>query len=268
MTKHMYIPDTQVKPGVPLDHLDWAGHYMVDKKPDVVVMAGDFADMESLCSYDIGKKSFEGRRYKADIEVAHEAMRRLLTPLWTFNSKAVKNHEKRYSPTLVMLGGNHEQRIVTAVEQDAKLEGMLSLEDLGYEGYGWEVIPFLQPVVIDGIAYSHYFPSGVLGRATTSARALLTKMHMSCVAGHLQGRDIAYGKRADGQEITAIIAGSYYQHDEAYLSPFTNTHWRGLYMFHDVRNGSFDEMAVSLKYLKEKYSERTLLGESVQKGAE
>ena len=32
--KHMVIPDTQVKPGCPVDHLKWAGQYAVDKKPE------------------------------------------------------------------------------------------------------------------------------------------------------------------------------------------------------------------------------------------
>ena len=60
--KHLVIPDVQAKPGVPLEHLDWLGQYIVAKKPDVVVCLGDFADMESLSSYDVGKRSYEGRR--------------------------------------------------------------------------------------------------------------------------------------------------------------------------------------------------------------
>jgi len=251
--KHLVIPDTQVKPGVPMDHLEWAGKYIVDKKPDVVIMLGDFADMESLCSYDVGKKSFEGRRYLADIESAHMGQRLLFSPLWDYNNRAAKNHEKRYNPRLVMIEGNHEARINKAVEADPKLEGVLSYSDLSYEEFGWECHPFLKPVVIDGIAYCHYFPSGVLGRPVSSARALLTKMHMSCVAGHQQGRDIAFSRRADGVEITAIIAGSFYQHDEPYLNPLTNTHWRGLFVLHQVQNGAFDEMAVSIDYLRRRY---------------
>ena len=40
------IPDTQVKPDVPLDHLLYAGRYIASKKPDVIVMIGDWWDME------------------------------------------------------------------------------------------------------------------------------------------------------------------------------------------------------------------------------
>ena len=251
--KHLVIPDTQCKEGVPLDHLTWAGKYIVDKKPDVVVMIGDFSDMESLSSYDVGKKSFEGRRYKVDIETAQKAMTLLLTPLWEFNAKAKKNHEARYTPRLVLTLGNHEDRISRVIESDPKWDGVVSLKDLKYEEFGWEVVPYLQPIIIDGVCYCHYYPSGQMGRPTTSARAIMQKMHMSCIAGHQQGRDIAYGKRADGKNITTMIAGSFYLHNESYLSPMTNQHWRGIVVLHEVHEGQFDEMMVSISYLKKKY---------------
>jgi hypothetical protein len=40
---------------------------------------------------------------------------------------------------------------------DPKLDGVLSLKDLAYEEYGWEVHPFLEVVVVEGVAFSHYF---------------------------------------------------------------------------------------------------------------
>jgi len=160
--------------------------------------------------------------------------------------------DKQYKPRMVLTLGNHENRINRAINEDSKLEGLMSTDDLPYQD--WEVIPFLDVVVIDGIAYSHYFTSGVMGRPITSAQALLTKKHMSCFAGHQQGRQIAYGKRADGTEMTAIICGSCYEHDEDYLGPQGNLHYRGFYVLHDVKDGSYDEMAVSIKFLKERYN--------------
>jgi hypothetical protein len=60
-----------------------------------------------------------------------------------------------------------------AVENDAKLEGLMSYEDLNLRG--WEVHPYLQPVIVDGIAYCHFFTSGVMGRPVTNAKLLLQK---------------------------------------------------------------------------------------------
>ena len=252
--KHLVIPDTQCKPGVPLDHLRWAGNYAAKKKPDVITMIGDFADMESLSSYDVGKKSFEGRRYAKDVEVAREAMSLLVSPIRAEQERLRSNKEKIWRPELYLTLGNHEDRITRAVDSDPKLDGVLKIEDLGYDYFGWKVIPYLEPIVVDGVSYCHYFTSGVLGRSVTSAQQLLNKKHMSCVMGHVQGRQIAYGVRADGSQITAIFVGGFYQHDEHYMRWQGNAQtWRGVWMLHQVDNGSFDEMPVSMNFLRNKY---------------
>ena len=49
----LVLPDCQVKEGVPLDHLEWAGKAICDYRPDVVVNIGDFADMPSLSTHDV-----------------------------------------------------------------------------------------------------------------------------------------------------------------------------------------------------------------------
>lgn len=254
MTKHLVIPDVQAKPGHNFSYLNKLGQYIVEKQPDVIVCIGDWADMPSLSSYDQGKKSFEGRRYKTDIEASHEAMDSLLEPLWTFNTKAKKNKDKQYHPKMVLTLGNHENRINRAVNDDPKLDGVLSVNDLRYEEYGWKVVPFLEVEVIDDIAYSHYFTTGQMGRPCSTASAQLNKKHMSCVAGHQQGLQIATAHRADGNRITSIIAGSCYEHDEDYMSAQGNNHWRGFLVFHGVKpGGQFDIMPVSLEYLNQKY---------------
>lgn len=219
----------------------------------MIVQIGDFADMPSLSSYDVGKKSFEGRRYVTDIEASKRAMDRLLKPLNDYNTRQRKNGKRTYNPRRVLTLGNHEDRISRAINSDPKLDGTLDLSDLGYEAAGWEVHPFLEVVIIDGVAYSHYFVSGVAGRPASTATAQLNKKHMSCVAGHQQGRQSASAYRADGKRITSIIAGSCYEHNEDYLGPQGNVHWRGILVLHDVSDGEFDEMYVNLDYLRNKY---------------
>ena len=246
--KHIVIPDTQVKPGVPLSHLEWAGKYIAEKKPDTIVMIGDFADMESLGMYDVGKKQFEGRRYKKDLEAVHKGMDLLMGPI-----NEAKKKNPKWKPRQVLTLGNHEDRIDRCVSSDPKLEGVISLADLRYKEYGWDVVPYLEPVVIDGIAYCHFFTSGILGKPVTSANALITKKHQSCVMGHVQGRQIAYGTRADGRQLTGLFVGGYYQHDEDYLKWQGNKHWRGIWVLHEVEDGQMDEMPVSLNYLGHKY---------------
>jgi len=252
--KHLVISDTQCKPNESFDHLRWLGKYIVEKKPDVIIHIGDHWDMPSLSVYDIGKKGFEGRKYIDDIEAGNRAMNELMAPIEEYNAKASRQHKPRYKPRLVFTLGNHENRIERAIDSDRKLEGLLSYNDFNLADYGWNVVPYLEPIIIDDIAYCHYFTSGVMGRPVSSARLMLNKKHMSCVMGHVQDRDIAFAKRADGTSMTGIFAGIFYQHDEEYLNAQTNTSWRGVWMLHDVKEGSFDEMPVSLNYLENKYA--------------
>lgn len=253
MTTHLVIPDCQVKPGHSNEYLKSIGNYIIAKKPDVIINIGDFADMPSLSSYDVGKKSFEGRRYRDDVEASKTGMAVLLQPLRDYNRRAARNHHSLYKPRMVLTLGNHENRINRAVNDDAKLDGVLSIRDLGYSDFGWEVYDYLDVVVIDGVAYSHYFVTGVAGRPAGTAAAQFRKTNMSCIAGHQQGLQIHTGNRADGKLLTSVIAGSCYEHNEDYLGPQGNRHWRGIVMCHDVNDGQFDLMPVSLKFLKERY---------------
>lgn len=253
INKILVIPDVQAKPGHDFTYLNNIGKYIVAKKPEVIVQIGDFADMPSLSSYDVGKKSFEGRRYKKDVEATWNAMAALLAPMMEYNAQQKRNGKKQYHPRKVLTLGNHENRIDRAINDDAKLEGMLSINDLKYANFGWEVHPFLEVVTIEGIAFSHYFVTGTAGRPSSTAAAQLNKQHMSCISGHQQGRQMAQAQRADGSRVTSIIAGSCYEHNEDYLGAQGNNHWRGVIMLHNVNNGSFDECFVPLEYIKAKY---------------
>ena len=245
------IPDTQVKPDVKIDHLLYAGKYIASKKPDVVVHLGDHWDMESLCSYDKNKTSFEGRRYKKDIDAGNLAMDLFLQPIKTERERLKVNKKKQWKPRMVFTIGNHEQRIERAIENDCILEDTIGYQDLNLSD--WEVYDYLKPVVIEGIAFAHFFTTGVMGRPCSSARAMLQKKLMSTVMGHVQQRDIAYAQKADNTRITGLFAGMFTQHDEAYLGNQGNSAWNGIWMLNEVNNGQFDELPVSLNYLKNKY---------------
>ena len=254
--KHLIIPDTQVKPNSPTDHLKWAGLYAAEKKPDVIVHIGDHWDMPSLSSWDVGKKSFEGRRYTDDIEAGIAAMKVFLEPIRTEQQRLRINKQKQWNPRMVFTLGNHEQRIGRAIESDSKLDGLIGYDDLKLEEMGWEVYNFLEVAVIDGMAYSHYFTSGIMGRPVSSARNMLSYKMMSCVMGHVQDRDIAYARRADGTNILGLFAGIFYQGHEDYLTPQTNLSWRGIWMLNEVAFGGCDELPVSLNYLRGKYGDQ------------
>lgn len=244
---HCVIPDVQAKPGVPLDHLKWAGQYIAEKRPDVIVCIGDFSDLESLSSYDVGKRSAENKRYKADVEAAHKAMELLMTPIVM---------AKDYNPRLVLTLGNHEDRITRYADSNPLLHEAVSIRDLGYEAWGWEVIPFLQPVKIDGISYCHYFYNPNTGKPYGGANleTRLKTIGMSFTMGHQQGLSVAIRDLADGTRQRGLVAGSFYQHQEAYKGPQGNGHWHGIIFKHEVCNGNYDLMEISLDYLRRRCS--------------
>ena len=239
---HLIIPDVQTKPGVPTEHLRWVGNYIAEKRPDVVVCLGDFADMPSLCSFNLGKAEAEGQRYSFDIAAAKEAMEVLMAPI-----KATKG----YKPRLVMTLGNHEDRIDREAESNPKLVGAISTKDLAYCRWGWEVYPFLKVVKIDGWEYSHFFTSGAMGRPVSSAAAMLRERQNSCVQGHVQYTDVAFHKKTGN---IGIFAGICYLHDEKYLGFQGNTTRRQVIMLHEVNDGAGDPMFVSLAFLEKNYA--------------
>lgn len=248
MATHVVIPDTQVKPGVATDHLGHIGRYIVDQfagKPDVTIIhLGDHHDMPSLSSYDKkGGTKMEGRRYCDDVESGNAAFDLLDTPI---------RRRRSWKPRKLFLMGNHENRISRAAEDNAQLEGTVSLSDLWHSD--WEVSPFLNIVVIDGVSYSHYFYNPMTGRPYGGMiETRIKNIGTSFTMGHQQ--QFKYGEIpvAGGRRI-GMIAGNCYQHDEDYLGPQGNQEWRGIIVCHEVKDGQYDLMKVSLDFLRKRYS--------------
>ena len=253
--RHLIIPDTQIKPGVKLDHLRWAGLYCAAKKPDRGIIIGDWWDMESLSSYDRGKKSFEGRRYRRDIAAGNRGLELFFEPIFEEKERCLREGVE-WNMTLDFTKGNHEDRCDRAQDLQPEFFGMIGDIDFApaLAKYGVRYHPFLKVISLDGVAYAHYFTSGVMGRSVTSARALLTKKHQSCVQGHVQRYEVAIDYDASGKRITGLFAGCYYQHNETYLNPQGNAAtWHGVHMLYGVRNGEYTHNSVELSYLRDRF---------------
>jgi len=259
-TIHVCIPDTQAKAGVPTDHLRWISQYLVDEfrdKPVKIIHLGDHADMPSLSSYDKGKKAMEGRRYLQDIEAANEAWTILNSAIVELNKGRRKTKHRSWNPERHILLGNHENRINRAVDSDAQLEGVISTDDLIYEKTGWQVHPFLDIVWLDGVAYSHYFVAQMTGKPLGgNIETRLRTIGHSFTMGHQQ--TLGYGLRfVAGKSQHGLVAGACYLHNEEYKVQ-SNAHWRGIIVKHEVRDGSYDPMFVSLDYLCRRYEGKSL----------
>lgn len=259
MTDILIIPDSHANPYHHNDRFSILGEYILDKKPEIVVNIGDMADMPSLSSYDKGHKSFEGRRYNDDVAAVLDAQDKLFAPIEVYNQQQRKNGKKQYKPRYVLTLGNHEARIDRVSELQAELDGTVSIEDLGYADYGWEVHKYGIPVIINGVAFCHNFVSGVMGRpigGEHTAHSLLVKNHQSSVQGHSHTRDFCERTTADGRRILGLVVGCYLDEDqhEAYAAKTEHMWWRGIVHLHDVENGEFEPEFINIKQLRKRYA--------------
>lgn len=254
---HILIPDTQIKPGVPTDHLRWAGLYIRDKYSHNnnvrLVHIGDHWDMNSLSQWDKGKKAMEGRRVKEDIKAGNDGFDILCEP-WEVDN-GLRTKASRWRPlSLDFFIGNHEDHITRAVENDAVLDGVLSLDDLNAKAHGFDVHPYLEPREYEGVVYAHYFYNPMTGRpySGTNVELRLKTIGHSFTMGHQQGLLYGLQNTINGPR-HGLVAGSFYLHDEDYKGPQGNRHWRGMVVCHQVEDGRYDPMFLSVEYLCQKY---------------
>lgn len=257
----LVIPDTQVRPGVDTSHFTWLARLVLERRPDVLIHLGDHWDMPSLGSYEsAASKVAHERDVLADIEAGNEAWATFNRELKAWNRQ--RPSRRRYRPKRWLLRGNHDGesnggRIGRALVDQPWIRGLLEAHPL--EAKGWESVPFLVPLDVAGVRYSHFFPQNSRGRVTQSRRgapsahAQVQRVGMSCTAGHQQGLDVSQRVGAHGRQ-RGVIAGSFYRHEEEYLTPQGNEHWHGVLLKHHCVEGDYDLEEVSMAQLERRYS--------------
>lgn len=265
---HVVIGDAHCRPDISNRRFVWLGKYIRDlalANPDAsvkVIDMGDWEDMESLSSYDLGKKSYEGRRYQRDIAAAIDARQKTNQAIDEYNERARDNHKRRLFVEKYSLGGNHsEGRISKVIDSTPMLDGTIGVGDFQLDRYGWTYIPFLKPLELDGFLYQHYFISGVMGRpigGESPALALIRKTLTSCVSGHSHLLDIAHRTTPSGRAVWGIHSGCFLDKDqhEWYAGPANKLWRRGILVLDDVKDGDFKNYTwVSIEQLEKMYAD-------------
>lgn len=246
------VPDQHAHPDHPNDRADWLASLIIDIKPDVVVNAGDAADMPSLSSYDKGKRSFYGKSYKKDIEAHLEFQDRLWSPV---------RATKKKTPYRVILEGNHEHRIERALDLSPELQGTIGFQDYEfYENYH-EVVRYdgSTPGVykLEGILFAHYFPTGISGRpigGERPAHMLVNKHGCSSIQFHTHTLDFATRRTIEGRVINGVVGGCYQDYTNEWAGALGNFWQSGVLLLNDVSDGNFDFQWISIGALKKAYS--------------
>lgn len=245
--KHLIIPDTQCAPDTPLNHLKWIGMAIAEYEPDVVVHLGDHWDMPAASSWSApGSKDKEGARLLHDIEAGNKGLTVLENSMDGFRPKRK-----------IILRGNHEDRLQRLVNKEPVLEGVVGFHLFNDRELGWEVVDYFNgapgAIELDGVMYAHYFANPNTGKPISGTiQNRLAKIGCSFVQGHQQGLLQGNQQYATGLIRHGIVAGSAYLHDESYKG-MANTHWRGIVVLNEVKNGQFCEMPLTLDYLCKKY---------------
>lgn len=248
MTDHLVIPDSHANPRFNNNRFKYVSTYIKRHQPGVIVCMGDLADMDSLCSYDRGKRAFEGRRYKKDIGAANQALE--------FLDNGYQN-VRGYKPRKIFIVGNHENRIDKATQLNPELHGTISIDDIKLRAHGWEVVPFLTIRNVDGVHYSHYFTSGVMGRpigGENPAAALLKRNYVSCTGAHSHLLDFAERTLPAGRKIMGLVAGCLVDYNMDYAHATQHMWWSGITHKRDVKQGQYDLETISMQRLKRLYS--------------
>lgn len=235
------VGDAHVAPGQDLWRFRALGELVAKVRPDVLVSVGDWTDVGSLSSYDVGTVKGEGRRYHLDCKAAHDSMAEL--------EKGMGGYRCRRVLTL----GNHEDRIDRAASKAPHLYGTIQISDLGYEAAGWDVVPYTEPWERQGVTVCHHLASGVMGKpigGETPARSIIIKQHTSAIVGHLHTLDMAQRTVAGGRRLQAMVAGCFFDHRESYAGEANRLWWRGLVILRNVQGGSWDVETVSMDRLK------------------
>lgn len=249
--RHFILPDTQVKPGVPLDHFRWLGKAIAKYEPDRIIHLGDHWDFESVSRHNTPRAQ-EGKRILECIESGNKAL------------EILEEYSDGYQPKhgKFILRGNHEHRLQTYLDNHPELDGLVGYHMLNDKALGWEVVPYRygspQAITLDGISYAHYFANVNTGKPIGgTASYKLAAIGAPFVQGHVQGYDIGTKQYSTGRTIRGIVAGSCYLHDEEYKG-MANSHWRGALVLNEVGDGDFSEMPLTMEYLAKEFEGQPL----------
>lgn len=249
--KMLVIPDAHAHPQYSNERFAWLGALIAEERPDVIACLGDFSDMPSLSGYDKGKRGFEGRRYTRDVDCTREAL-----AMVEEGPASIPG----YDPEKVLFLGNHEARIDRATSDCAELEGAITTRDLGFEEYGWRVVPYMESRSIGGFAISHHFASGVNGRpigGMTMAASMARLLFTSAIVGHSHTLDWARRTRPDGSRVVTLVPGCYTapeQGEESWCKSTSHLWWRGVAILEDVAGGDFGALRlISQDSMRERY---------------
>ena len=257
----LVIGDTHVEANDNLDRFDVLGNFIVDKQPDHIVQIGDFLSLDSLSAWDLNKRAkMEGRRFSEELKNGKRAVFKMMEPLRQLRAEQKKKKKKLYSPRMIAILGNHEDRWYRYLDTHPELIDVVDIyKSIGFNHFGWEQVAYRDYAYIEGIAFTHIPMNGTnqpisgMSMMTTASRTHTNPV----VFGHTHRFAIATDTRhgEDSTQILSVNVGCYFEDVPEYAkgSIASKDWWRGLIVLDHYDKNKIDVHTYSMESLKRRY---------------
>jgi UDP-2,3-diacylglucosamine pyrophosphatase LpxH len=233
-----------------LRRFQWLHDMIVDKKPNRVVIIGDFSSMQSLSAWDKDKRRLvEGRRLAKDWEAANIAL------------DYIEDATRRADcwQNVIFIAGNHEEWVTRYVDIHPENEGLdaYDIEKALYlDKRNWKYVPYKEDYKHRGVSFTHVpiqSNGKPVGGKQATARALEVYSN-SVVFGHTHNFDVAAVHRKNSPSLQqAINCGCFFEHVDEYAKGSMTNYWRGILMLNHYDTNRVDIEQWSLGRMRRVY---------------
>lgn len=211
---HLIIPDAHFRPDDDFTRAVALGNFIVKNKPDKIISIGDLADFDSVSHFNKpGSINFEGKRLEDDFQSLEYGLACIFQPVYEHNNTMSIRHRAQYWPAFYCTIGNHEERVQKLMDEDSRLEGLVSVTETINSIYPCTFADYGHSVDIDDILYTHIpFKNGVPIRSVVNTCGqALSLSDKSIVFGHTHRLEMKQDYRYGGNGlITALNVGCFF----------------------------------------------------------
>lgn len=260
------IPDQHIEAGQNLRRFEALGNLIVERKFNYVVNGGDMFEAKPLYGIN-AKKSWTPKKetveiIEADIEHGTKAYETVWKPWEEYNKKLRSQKKKKLKIERIFCVGNHDERIFHFVRCNREyfaerwgvedpLNDVLNQEEFWDEIHGYQI-----PVEIEGILFSHNYPSGTSTASTNDT--ILKLASQSAVGFHSHKGSWDHTSTATGRPTPIIQCGWFADPEESnpdWVGPQGGRSWfNGIVILNGVDgHGWFEPEIISTERLIREY---------------
>ena len=245
--KIVAIGDCHATPGYDNKRFEAMGEFAAEELSGVddayIVQIGDWSDCVAFNEHGT-KLEMETVRWEEDKEVTLDSLDRFMDPFY---------RRKKKLPTRTIILGNHENRVTRWIEQNPRFQGAFNVNQLGFERFGFQVVPYMRTMLLGGIHFVHHLGSsnGTAAKISSPTNGIKS-VGVTTVVGHTHTAGwfpVNYkDRKIHGLDLgCAIHKDMGYQ--ENWSCPTAHKYDRCIWVFDNVKNGDFDFRMVRLESL-------------------